>query len=211
MQCVPVHRRDGMVSVVVVSGVEDRIVGSQHSGFIAPMQVNPIPVEECSEYGKQKVHVDGHKQREYNHRQCTHKLVHVLVCNHCEWRWVEELVVMLVDIPKNWVSMTDPMICIFVKICEEEYDNRLDNKRLGVDFFVCIWNSAISMRISPSIVLSINIIIYLLKEKIIFSYVYFDIIRVNAGHNVATNNPLHIWIISLLTVRGSGNSALFFF
>jgi len=94
------------------------------------MQIHPITIEESGEYGEEKVHINGHHQREYDHRQRAHKLVHILVCDYCEWRWIEELVVVLMDIPENGVSMTDPVIRIFVQICEKEYDNCLNQKWL---------------------------------------------------------------------------------
>jgi hypothetical protein len=92
--------------IVVVGGVENRIVGGQIRRFIAPMQIHTVSIKESCKYTKEKIHIDRHQSRKDGHRQCSHELVRPLVCNHGKWGGIEEGMMMLVNLPKGLVTMS---------------------------------------------------------------------------------------------------------
>lgn len=142
---IPVFGGQGMVDVVVVRSVEHGVVCGKHRGFVPPVQVHPIPVEEHGEHSEHEVHVDGHDEGEDHHGQRAHELVQIFVRDDRERRRVVEHVVVAVDAPENVVLVAKQVIEIFGEVGEDEDDHELHKERqLGP-----VAATAISLRVSP--------------------------------------------------------------
>ena len=109
----PILCGDGVVSVVLMGGVEDGIMCIQQGGLISPVKIHSISVEEGREDSEQQVHVDGHQCWEDYHGCGADELIKIFISNHGKGSGVVELVVVAMDTPQEVVSVAHPVIQIF--------------------------------------------------------------------------------------------------
>ena len=115
-----------MVQIVVVSGVEDGVVGGQPRCLVSPVQVNAIHVEEGTVGEEHHVHVDGDDHGEQEQGKRAEELVDVLIGDDGERRGVEEDVVVLVEVPESGVDVAETVVAPLPEVRNERDEEKLD-------------------------------------------------------------------------------------
>jgi len=108
--------------------------------FESPMQKEAVAIEKHEKLEDHEVDVRGHDHREDNERSRANQLIHVpevswpisramnaLISDHSEWRWVVEVVVVLVLAPPDLGDVAEAVIVELEKVGSNPDENKLED------------------------------------------------------------------------------------
>lgn len=105
-----------MMKVVLVGGVDPRVVRIWKLHFIAPVEIDTVAIEKQRKFEEHEVSVDRHDEGEEEKWACTDKLIQVFIGNHSKGTWVVEVMVSFVNRPEHVGRVSTPVIEEFKKI-----------------------------------------------------------------------------------------------